>query len=270
MLEVHLSDIGIKLNNNCRILKSRELLKSLIRQESHKMAKSEHELLRMILASYKDVIQWSAIARYCKSSADKLYVDKSLLLLKDAVSPAYDNQLPTPGRDVQFELFANACWNAAGATACLAGPPAPDLLINTFMGQFGAEAKRIKSVKQLKSRAREAGKQLRHCPEGGLFLTDLSTVFEEPTVHDSIEQALQSLEERLYNFMFGNLTLVKAAVKSSRWCFAWTAYAQAPCFLRAGPPAQVFQWKTFNLCAENDPRWLHIVEFTSSLARFQT
>jgi hypothetical protein len=151
--------------------------------------------------------------------------------------------------------------------AKLGSPPAPDLLITTALGQFGAEAKRIKSVKLLKVRAKEANKQLRFLPSGGLLLTDLSLFFSTASEYNSVSDATRDLEQKLYHFMYIRLPLMRSAT-TPKSCFAWTAYAQAPCFLHTGPPMQVFQWKTFNLCHERDWRWLHIVQFTSALSRF--
>jgi hypothetical protein len=86
-------------------------------------------------------------------------------------------------------------------------------------------------------------------------------------VRATTRDAINDPEARLYKFMYDHLRIVRSATSTSS-CFAWVAYVQSPYFLPDGPPMQIFQWKTFNLCGEKDPRWLHIVQLTLSLNQF--
>jgi hypothetical protein len=225
--------------------KARDVIGKLARHEMPSETQLGSNAPRTILTIMRDVVQWSAIAHHWPNSDDPIYREKSIRLLKDAVSPPEVNSIPTPGRDIQFELFANACWNAAGTLTRLASPPAPDLLITTHPWFFGAEAKRIRGMNQVKIRAKEANKQLKYCPAGGLLLTDLSSLFETPQVRATTRDAINNLEARLYKFMYDHLRIVRSATSASS-CFAWVAYVQSPYFLPDGPPMQIFQWKTFN------------------------
>src|SRR5262249_2590446 len=154
-------------NKSSRIHAAREIMVQLARHELPQLAQTAENPVHIILTTMRDLVQLIAIAHHVKITDDPTYIEKARLLLKDAVDLSDCNELPTPGRDTQFELFANACWSAAGTIARLGSPPAPDLLITTALDQFGAEAKRIKSVKSLKKRAKQANKQLRFCPSGG-------------------------------------------------------------------------------------------------------
>jgi hypothetical protein len=164
-----LSRIGVVVDRNSRLYKARDVIGKLARHEMPSETQLGSNAPRTILTIMRDVVQWSAIAHHWPNSDDPIYREKSIRLLKDAVSPPKVNSIPTPGRDIQFELFANACWNAAGTLTRLASPPAPDLLITTHPWFFGAEAKRIRGMNQVKIRAKEANKQLKYCPAGGLL-----------------------------------------------------------------------------------------------------
>ncbi len=136
-----LHELGIEYGNSGRIAQAINIFKSL---GTHGPLEYSDDATIGVLF---DVIQLHAIANYCSLTSDADYKSKAMLLLKDSLEPISSMQRHTPGRDTQFELFANACWSATGVDVAL-GSPSPDIIVRTSLGEFGIEVKRTKNAKQ--------------------------------------------------------------------------------------------------------------------------
>jgi hypothetical protein len=99
-LLAHLSELGIQVNKSCRLNAARDIMVQLDRHELPPLARAAEDPVRIILATLRDVIQWTAIALHAKITDDPIYTEKARLLLKDAVDVSDRNELPTPGRAV--------------------------------------------------------------------------------------------------------------------------------------------------------------------------
>jgi len=200
-----------------------------------------------------DASQLSAALRYAPSHNEEVdYNNKLLIALKDAAEIS-DSDANTPGRDVQFELFAYASWRSAGLACRLGIPPEPDLVLPFAIGEVGAEAKRIKSGKQVKERILKANKQLKAMPLGGFVMTDVSLLLGLPLIDAAPSAALNILASQVWAFMEPRAAALHAKINPSR-CFAWLCYARGLNIQANNRFSFVSTWVLLNFADMSDER----------------
>lgn len=240
----------IRINPSSRF----KLYEKYLNKKANQEQLQEKEIISLEYAYY-DLMQVALIISQLNSQEEYL-TEKLELLLKDNIS--IDANQNTNGRDTQFELFVLSCIPFIGFRAKLGIPPYPDIVTDFENWQFGIEVKRIKSLLQLKSRIKKADQQIKRVKDGGIVVTDFSFLFQIGKVKEvkSVNEALQDLEQRLYRLMSNNIEEVRKSVNTNR-TFCWFGYAQKLYFIENGISI-VYQWKNFNLCKENDARWLRV------------
>lgn len=97
---------------------------------------------------------------------------KVALIVKDGIFP--QDSPRTPGRDTQTELYVAAVCQAAGLSPVFAEP---DVVVSTASGRYGLAVKRVKNMKQLEKRFRDAASQIQRSGMIGFIVLDLMLAF---------------------------------------------------------------------------------------------
>ncbi|MCP3963404.1 MAG: hypothetical protein GY719_36675 [bacterium] len=265
LLTEKLAAIGIRVHPQSRVAQYGIALEDLIASQA-----GEERQVNQVLAvqAFQELFQLNAIAsRVPVDDRDAQFLEKARLLLSDRAVPDEPIERPTPGRDTQFELFMLASLRSAGIASHLAEPPNPDIVIETTAGNFGIEAKRLRSHRKLKQRARHGNKQIKRVADGGILATDLTRCILDEIGGSAVQckDPLADLEQRLYDYMSRRHERVRKWV-SPKKTFAWLGYAQLLYHAPNSPLQASFQWKCFNLCHERDPRWLLISTLFTKLS----
>ncbi|MCA9204658.1 MAG: hypothetical protein KDA59_16505, partial [Planctomycetales bacterium] len=116
------------------------------------------------------------------------YRDRLKLLVSDSVLPQ-DDRANSPGRDAAFEIYVGAVCTAARLLPV--GWEEPDVSCVLDDAKYGFAAKRLKNLRQLSKRVRDAVDQIDRCDLPGIIVLDLASAFN-PTnrrirrMHDSV------------------------------------------------------------------------------------
>src|ERR1051326_7486597 len=169
---------GLDINNQCRIYKSLNVAENLVTGNYGARFYMQKYGMHGVQQALIDIFQFSSIFRFTRhKKVDEEFRKKEIRLTSDSLSPTFDRTETTPGRDTQFELFCCAQFNFAGAKTRLGVFPEPDLMIEIGPTELGADAKRIKSERQIEKRARKAKLQFSRVSRNGIFISDLSHIF---------------------------------------------------------------------------------------------
>jgi hypothetical protein len=268
-IQATLATLGVAIHPASRLAAYDEAIASLVRFRFGS-ADVPEKRLRVAARAVTELWQLAVIAALLRSAEPNSGLRaKVRTLLEDAALPGTEAGRPSPGRDVQFELFVAASWSTAGMPCALREPPGPDLTLALGRSEIALEVKRIKSTTSLQSRMKDADHQIALSPGGGVVVTDVSPALTGERLYltaGSPREALADLERRLKSLMVVKLDAVRRRVDPTR-TFGWVGYGQALYLFGDAPPLIVYQWKNFNLGSGRDERWLALVAAFSRLVR---
>jgi hypothetical protein len=134
-----------------------------------------HPDYEMALEAERDLQLLAFVFDQCGATAlSEGYLERLRLLVGDSVLPQ-DDPINSPGRDAGFELYAGAICSAAQFLPVIWEEPDVTCVLNGV--KYGFPAKRIKSLRSLEQRIRDAVRQIRRSGLPGVIVLDVGVAF---------------------------------------------------------------------------------------------
>ena len=149
--------LGIRQSPGNRLQQARELLAQFAGRNAP-LDSEDEELLHRIVESTQTCFEHYLIARSTGTSSGKLLPELERKLEESLTgAEVAEDEVNSPGRDTQFELFVRAFLVMGGVSVWIAEP---DLRFQYNGREVGLAAKRVKGPKKLRRRFKDAVDQI--------------------------------------------------------------------------------------------------------------
>lgn len=187
-------ELGIRQSPGNRLQEARGLLARFAGTNAP-LDSADEELLHRIIESTQTCFEHYLIARSTGTSSGKL-PPELVRKLEESLTGAEvaDEEVNSPGRDTQFELFVRAFLVEGGVSVWIAEP---DLRFQYNGREVGLAAKRVKRPRKLRRRFKDAVDQIEGTGHGGFVAVNADLLVRDLGSEASADELGARFQERL-------------------------------------------------------------------------
>jgi len=181
-----------------------------------------------------------------------------------------DENLPSPARDVQFELILAALFRRAGFSVSL---DEPDVIVLDESRRFGVAAKRPRSHAKLEKNIRDARRQVQQSGLPGMIAVDVSCILNpEDTAIETANftAANAAVVDAVSSYLRENSYRISRWIASDRVFGVVLHYAKAIHETVTPMLAYRRQWSAMNLAPQDHPATRYLLNILGRIEQVET
>lgn len=266
-LLLRLSELGIRVNPSSRFHRycgAIDDLRSAAHNESVRMNAVD---LRLLHEATYEVQQMDFILEQLSCPPLLAGWEKRIQTAVSGTALPQDERTDSSARNAQFELLIAALCKQGGHSIVL---DEPDVVVDAGQLSFGIAAKRIRSVRQLRKRIRDARDQIRKSSHEGIICLDLTGIHNPAhaflmtdssraaanTAQVTADRYAKGIQNRLQGLL-GERLVFGLMIHVSCLFFMYTTFQFG----------SATRWSVTNLCKLSDPRCAALEQFVTAIGK---